>query len=126
MRSLPRANGLKPNPQIRLVADRIHLLGSSFPNNHVNLNASKLVLNYFQTMNKQYIIDSHLYPELFENELLSEYDETNSNRIQRLLDEISMALKDINIEKKTLATHLGASTGRISFELTKIFEEVKY
>jgi hypothetical protein len=123
VRSLPRSNGLKPNPQIRLIADRVYLLGGSLPNNYVNLNPSKLILNYFQTMNKQYLIDSHLYPELFETELLSEYEERNSNRIHRLFDEIGRALKN-NIVEKKLAIHLGASTGRISFELTKVFEEV--
>lgn len=63
-----------------------------------------------------------MHPELAENELLYEYEA--SEWFKTLIEQINSSLKEHNISKG-IATHLGASTGRITFELTKMFDEVK-
>ena len=122
VRSLP--NGiLKPNPQVRLIADQIYTLGSSNDTyNNINLNPNKIVLNFYPTLNHQYLYDSYLCPELFDNEILHEYDETNSYWFEALFSEIKNVLNDL--DRKKLVTHFGASSGRITFELTKFFEDI--
>jgi len=121
------SNGiLKPNPQVRLVADQIYILGGSNNthnnNNKINLNPNKIVLNFYPTLNQQYLYDSHLHPEKFENEILHEYNDTNPLWFKGLFSEIKNLLNDLNSKK--LVTHFGASSGKITFELTKEFEEV--
>ena len=67
-----------------------------------------------------------MHPELLENELIFEYDDSISkNWFEPLINQISLSLIEHDIERN-IATHLGASTGRITFELTKMFEEVIY
>ena len=67
-----------------------------------------------------------MHPELLENELIFEYDDSISkNWFEPLINQISLSLIEHDIERN-IATHLGASTGRITFELTKMFEEVLY
>jgi hypothetical protein len=122
-RSLPTFDGSKPNPQFRFVVDRVHILGGSTPENKVDLDESKLVLNFVNTTNVQYYFDSILHQDLFDKEILYQHDEVESKWFQPFMNEIKCLLKQFNVKLDT-AAHIGASTGRVAFELTNFFTEV--
>ena len=122
-RSLPTVDGSKPNPQFRLIADRIYILGATTPENKIDLDESKLALNFLPTTNKQYYYDSILHEELFDAEILYQHGETESKWFQPFMKQIKSLLVQHNINKH-IATHIGCSTGRVAFELTNEFDEV--
>jgi hypothetical protein len=77
-----------------------------------------LVIKHYETENKQYLhYDSDL--KSLENRL--EYEYENSGWHDELIAQLQSAL---DLRKNVTAVHLGSSTGRISFELAKIFEYV--
>lgn len=122
-RSLPTFDGSKPSPQFRLVADRIYILGGSTPENKIDLDESKLALNFVKTTNVQYYYDSILHQDLFDQEILFQHGEKESFWYQPFMNEIKNLLTRFNI-KLDIATHIGCSTGRICFDLTNLFAEV--
>lgn len=122
-RSLPTTDGSKSDPCVRLVLDKIYVLGAGTPNNKVDLDENKIKLNYYETTNKQYLFDSHLHPEYLENELVYQYDENKSKWFHSLMENVKYLLKENKINT-SIATHLGCSTGKIVFDLTSIFETV--
>ena len=122
-RSLPTPDGSKPNPQVRLVADRVFVLGGGVPENKPDLDESKLVLSYYPTTNTQYWYDSHLHKDLFDNEVLYQHGESESKWFMPFMSEINKLL-DENVKSFKIGTHLGCSTGRVVFELTNRFENV--
>ena len=63
--------------------------------------------------------------KLNDRKQISEFIYTAEMRFEPLINQISLSLIEHDIERN-IATHLGASTGRITFELTKMFEEVLY
>ena len=122
-RSLPTFDDSKPNPQFRLVADRIYIIGGSTPENKIDLDESKLALNFVKTTNVQYYYDSILHQDLFDQEILFQHGEKESFWYQPFMNEIKNLLTQFNI-KLDIATHIGCSTGRICFDLTNLFAEV--
>jgi hypothetical protein len=78
-------------------------------------------LNFFETTNKQYLYDSHLHPELLENELVYNYIE--NNWFEPFMIQIKNLIKSFDIDKKS-AIHLGCSTGNVCFELKNLFKNV--
>ncbi len=84
-----------------------------------------LRLNYYPTENKQYLYDSHLHPEYFEKEILYEYDDARFQWFDKFMKNLEALLIEYNVKKNT-ATHFGSSNGRISFELTKYFNQVDF
>ena len=78
-------------------------------------------IGYYDTTNKQYLYDSHLHPEYFDNEIVQQHK--NSHLTDKLIKEINKILDENRLETK-IATHLGCSTGRLVFNLAKRFDEV--
>jgi hypothetical protein len=78
-----------------------------------------LVIKYFKSENQQYLYDSHLHPDYFYSELVHEYQ--NDQWLKPFMSHLNTVLTNNNV-KKLNSLHIGASTGRISFELTKTFE----
>ena len=89
----------------------------------MSLDPSKIEINYSETKNIQYLYDSHLYPMYFENELLFEYGENQAQYFSTFYSVLNSLMDEHNIDSK-IATHLGCSTGRTTFELTKRFNKV--
>lgn len=91
----------------------------------MNLDETKLTLTYYPTANVQYLFDSFDHPEYLENELIYQFGEPEStlwyksvlNKTRELIDEFR-----VNLDT---AAHLGCSTGRLVFDLTKIFQHVR-
>ncbi len=80
-------------------------------------------LNFYETNNKQYLYDSHLHPEHLDKELLHEYDPIESSWFTPFMNFVNDNLNKYNVNKNT-ATVLGASTGRVVFNLVKSFQQV--
>ena len=90
--------------------------------NPVALDESKIIINYYPTENKQYIYDSDL--SYLQMAIENEYGE-KSQFFNEFIAKLEAIIKLSNNENKmSKALHLGSSTGRISFELAKIFESV--
>jgi hypothetical protein len=87
------------------------------------LDEKKLQLNFYETNNKQYLYDSHLHPEYLDQELLHEYDPVKSAWFSKFMSLVNESLKKYNVNK-SMATVLGASTGRVVFDLAKFFQQV--
>jgi len=85
------------------------------------LDSSLVEVNHYETTNRQYLYDSHLHPELLENEL--KYNYIENNWFEPMMQEINNLIYKHNINNK-IATHFGCSTGNIVFELCKKFENV--
>lgn len=124
-RSIKTCTELKSNPQIRLVTDRIYVLGAGTPNSQIELDPAKLELNFYETNNKQYLYDSHLHPEYLDNELILQHDENESLWFDSLMFKVKNILNEFGVEFN-IAAHFGCSTGRAVFELTKYFNEVGF
>ena len=122
-RSLPTFDGSKPNPHFRLVADRVFVLGGSTPENKIDLDESKLALNFVKTTNVQYYYDSILHQDMFDEEILYQHDEVKSRWFEPFMNEIKSLLRQFSVELDT-ATQIGCSTGRVVFELTQLFNQV--
>lgn len=65
--------------------------------------------------------DSHLNENYFENEIIDQHKKPE--RIEKLIESVNKILDEYPVEEK-IATHLGCSTGRLVFDLTKRFDEV--
>ena len=90
--------------------------------NELTLDESNLVVNFYETENKQYILDSDI--TTLEKQLDKEYGNQSE-----WFEDFTLSLKSVinnqkNGNKMKTAVHIGASTGRISFELAKLFENV--
>jgi hypothetical protein len=79
-----------------------------------------MIINRNLTENKQYLYDSDLTH--LKKQLELEYDSKWSESFIPNLQAIIKKRKTGN--KMRRAIHLGASTGRISFELAKLFDQV--
>ena len=66
-----------------------------------------------------------MHPEYFEDELLFEYGLNKAQYFSKLNTELNNLLDEHKIDSK-IATHFGSSTGKITFELTKRFDQVKH
>ena len=80
-------------------------------------------LNFYPTLNAQYLYDSDLHPEYFDQELLHQYDARESKWFHSLLNEVYSLLEEHNVSLHT-AVHFGASMGRIGFQLATKFSQV--
>jgi hypothetical protein len=89
--------------------------------NKCDLDSSLVEVNYYETTNSQYLYDSHLHPELFENELRCNYIE--NSWFNSMMEEINNLVFKYNINSQ-IATHFGCSTGNLVFELCRRFENV--
>jgi hypothetical protein len=74
-------------------------------------------------MNEQYLYDSHLHPELFDNEIERFCDNNKSKWFRPFVDEINRLVDAYNVSLGT-AVHFGSSIGLVAFELTRLFETV--
>ena len=87
------------------------------------MDSEKLVVSYYNTVNEQYRYDSHLHPELFDNEVLSYHDKEKSAWYGIFLSTVNQLLNQYRV-KLDIATHVGCSLGLVAFELTKNFDQV--
>lgn len=133
-RSLPDDySGSLPDPQVRLIADRIAILGHGIPDGDLaaDLDPSQVRIKFYETENKQYLLDSHLQPHNFLNELQFEYEVARCQEyrpvwwFQKFMSLVKSCIELQAITPQT-ALHIGSSTGRISFELALSFEKVKF
>ncbi len=88
--------------------------------NKSDLDQSKYEINYYSTTNTEYFYDSDLRTEVFEKELVFEF---NSEWVQKMAENIEKVLNGNKVNRMT-AVHFGTSSGRLSMELAKTFEQV--
>ena len=134
------SGNLKADPQIRLISNQIYIAGGGFLgwlhiiyiisdanicfyiDNEVTLDESKVIMKYYPTENKQYFFDSDFI--LLKKQLELEYE---SKWFDSFISNLQAVIKNRkNGNKMRRAIHLGASTGRVSFELAKLFDQVKF
>jgi hypothetical protein len=82
-------------------------------------------INYISTLNTQYLYDSHLHPEYFENELLKEYDHSSDDWFNSFIENVHILIENYKIKNNKLL-HVGSANGRVTFELAKKFDQVKF
>ena len=113
-----------PDPQVRLVADKIYLLGHGYPESSKQLDEKRLKVSYYPTANSQYLLDSHLHPHYFTEELDYDYERSGSVLwFNGLLSQIKSYVQELNVKTES-ANIFGASTGRLAFELANTFASV--
>ena len=115
-----------PDPQVRLVEDKIYLLGHGYPESSKQLDEKRVKVSYYPTANSQYLLDSHLHPHYFEEELDYDYERTGSVLwFDGLVNQIRYYVKELNIKTES-ANLFGASTGRLAFELANMSPNVRF
>lgn len=123
-RSIQESQDKLPDPQVRLVKDRIFVLGYGVPSNSPTLNEKKLKVNYYPTTNDQYFLDSHLYPETVDEEKKFDYELDKSLLwFDEFMAQVRLNMQKFDV-KKNLVSIFGSSTGRVAFELSNMFDRV--
>ena len=93
-----------------------------FQVNISDLDPSKYELKYYPSENAEYVYDSDLHTDVFENEAIVEFKD---EWFVPMMENIEKVLNENKINRNTVV-HFGTSLGRVSLELAKTFKQVKF
>jgi hypothetical protein len=120
-RSVVTNPSIIPNPQVRLVSNSVYILGQGFTENPIVLDPKKVVISQYPSENKQYQYDT--CPKTLDFEIVKNYGKQESKWLLNLLEQLKNKIDNNNVPRGSLL-HIGASTGRLTFELSKYFDKV--